>query len=314
MRQEVTYREGMLEVPRSVVLAAWAGAVAAGRAGPAAALAAVTGTDEPHTTTWAAVGPDSSAPTGAPPHGPGAAAPSWAVGESAGPLAGGTLSDLLTALAGSGARVRAALPAPGDPSGLAGPPVLTAEAVDAGEVVLVDDTAAPAGGRSGDGAATATALVPEVTTFGSFLEPGAHVAWTIHRARVRPDAEAMPLSSAARVLRAALSSATGALTDLDVARWREDAADRLSDARGGALSRDAFPPSAPPEAVSVATTAARVLLIVELAGGDDGGSLVSAEASARREVLREVDAVARAALAVAASSTGRGDQRPSAAS
>ncbi len=300
----------MLEVPRSVVLAAWAGAVAAGRASPASALAAVTGTDEPHTTTWAAAGPGSGA-VGAPPDGHGRTAPSWATGEGA-----GTLADVLSSLAGAGARVRAVLPAPGDPSGLAGPPALTADAVDAGEAVLVDDTVDPGAGapEPGAGTATASALVPEVTVFGSFVEPGALVTWTIHRARVRPDADAMTLSSATRVLRAALSSATGALTDLDVARWREDAADRLSDARGGALSRDAFPPSAPPEAVAVATTAARVLLIVELAGGDEGGSLVSAEAAARRGVLREVDGVARSALAVAASSTGQGSQRPSAAS
>ncbi len=306
----------MLEVPRSVVLAAWAGAVAAGRASPAAALAAVTGTDEPHTTTWAPASPGSGAMTDEPHHGLGSDAPSWAIGEGVGVLAGGTLADVLSALAGSGARVRAVLPAPGDPSGLAGPPALTADAVDAGEAVLVDDTAAPGAGspEPGAGTGTASALVPDVTVFGSSLEPGALVAWTIHRARVRPDAGAMTLASAARALRAALSSATGALTALDVASWRDDAADRLSDARGGALSRDAFPPSAPPEAVAVATTAARVLLIVELAGGDDGGSLVSTEAAARREVLREVEAVARAALAVAASSTGQDAQRASAAS
>ncbi len=307
----------MLEVPRSVVLAAWAGAVAAGRATPAAALAAVTGSDEPHTTqrrsaSAGAPGHPTAGPPWNGPARPGTASTTSSTGGRLAALAGGGLLDLVEGLAGTGARVRAVLPAPGDPAGLAGPPGLTADAVDAGEAVIVDDPGA--GGRFvADDAATATALVPEVSEFGSVLEPGAMVTWTVQPARVRADVDALDLDGAARTLRAALSRSSAELAGLDLARWREEAADRLADARGGALARDAFPPSAPPAAVATATTAARVLLIVELASADDGGAVVAGEASARREVLRGVDAVARAALAVAASSTWRA-QSPSAAS
>ncbi len=301
----------MLEVPRSVVLAAWAGAVAAGRATPAAALAAVTGSDEPHTTAWTTAAPAAGSPGEVPPSpGDAVGAVTGTVGARLAALAGAGLADLVASLAGTGARVRAVLPAPGDPAGLAGPPALTQDAVDAGEAVLVEDPATS--GAVAAGEAGATALVPEVTAFGSFLEPGAMVTWTLHPARVRPDVDALTLDGASRGLRSALSRATAALTALDVARWRDDAADRLADARGGSLARDAFPPSAAPQALAAATTAARVLLVVELASADDGGALVAGEAAARREVLREVGAVARTALAVAASSTSVG-QTPSAA-
>ena len=278
----------MLAVPRSVVLAAWGGALAAGAAVPAAHRA-ITGTDEPHAVVRASTGAH-LLPGQGPGCAPGAGRATAALERARGAL---DLGALLSALAGSGLRVRAVLPAPGDPSGLAGPPAMNAHAVDAGEAVVLD------AGPGEDG----LALVPEVEVFGSTLEPGATVAWHAHRARVGPGAAAVTLEGASRGLRAALVRATALLEDMDVARWRDDAADALADVRGGALPRDAFPPGASAQAMGTATTAARVLLLAGLAGADEGGALSLSQARARRAVITEVGSVARAALAAAASST-----------
>jgi hypothetical protein len=260
----------VLDVPRSVVLAAWAGAALAGAASVRDAVRAVTGTDEPH-----AVSGD--------------------------PAGAGDLAALLAALPPT-ATVRAVLPAPGDPTGLAGPPAFNAEAVDAGEAVLL----------TGPGA---TGLVPEVAVFGSAWEPGATVTWHAHAANAPAAPEAMTLADAQRALRTATAEATRALADLDVARWREEAADRIVAVRDGALRTAAFPPGTSAEALAVATSAARVRAIVALATEDDGAAITGHEATSRTRSLREVDAVARRALAVAASQggAGRGGQRASAA-
>lgn len=283
-----TYRGGVLSVPRSVVLAAWGGALAAGTTGLRPALRAVTGADEPHGVSPAPgpVSPLGGAADGAP---PGVLASAVASAQDVGAL--------LSALRGTGARVRALLPSPGDPAGLEGPPSFTADAVDAEEAVVVDGGAGGATGGAGTG------LVPRVVEFGSALEPGHTVVWQVHPARVGPSAEATTLEGAARGLRTALARATALMEDLDVARWRDDAGDALADVRGGALARDAFPPGASAQAVGAATTAARVLLLVELAGLDEGGALSSGQARARRAVIGDVSSVARAALAAAASST-----------
>ncbi len=106
----------MLEVPRSLRLAAWGAAVVRREADVARAVAAVEGSDEPHVVTGV----------------PGAA--------------GDGLADLLAHLRTGGATgVRAALPAPGDVLGLPGPAAFNTAALAAGECVLVDGTAAPLG-------------------------------------------------------------------------------------------------------------------------------------------------------------------------
>lgn len=254
----------MLEVPRSVVLAAWAGAAVRGAATVRDAVRAVTGTDEPHTVRDHP-DPDVTDLT--------ALLGSW----------------VAAAAPGDPPRVRAVLPAPGDPSGLAGPPPFTAEAVDAGEAVLVTGP----GGTTG--------LVPEVVAFGSVWEPGATTTWHAHAAGDPTAPESMTLADAQRALRSALAQATRALADLDVARWREEAADRIVAVRDGALPTSALPPGSSPEAFAVATSAARVRAIVALAAEDDGAAITGWEATARTRSLREVDAVARHALGVAAS-------------
>ncbi|NAZ77752.1 hypothetical protein GTQ99_20390, partial [Kineococcus sp. T13] len=182
-----------------------------------------------------------------------------------------------------------ALPVPGDPRGLPGPAALNVAALEAGECVVVELA----------GLQQRWALVPEVTEFGSAWEPGALVTWSLRAAAPRRAPESTGLADSERELRLALATATQALASLDVARWREDAADRIAAVRDGALAPDALPPGTSPRAARVLQTAARVLAIVELATEDDGAAITSWEATSRAQALREVAAVARRALTAA---------------
>jgi len=107
------------------------------------------------------------------------------------------------------------------------------------------------------------------------------------------------LAEAERELREALIAATETLAALDVARSREDAADRLAAVRDGGLPDRALPPSAPGRTARVLAMAARVRAIVELAGEDDGAAVTSHEAQQRSAALRALDGVSRRALAAA---------------
>jgi hypothetical protein len=260
----------VLDLPRSVLLALWGTAVLEGRAERERAVAVVTGQDEPHTV----VGEDQ--PVSASLHGPG-------------------LHDLLDHLQGRAVSLRALLPAPGDALGLPPVPDAVQAAVDAGEAVVV--AAAP-------GVVEGWTYVPQVGPFGSEHEPGFQVAWRgwRHPSGARVPAPAFgDLPEAERALRTALVQATEALHDLDVARWREDAADRIARLRDGGVDHRLLPPGTAPRAVRVIGTAARVRGIVEVAALDDGGSVSGWEASRRGDLLREIDGTARRALAAAAS-------------
>ena len=259
----------MLDLPRSARLAAWGTAALTGRVRREDAARAVVATDEAHAVQDlpSAVQPEDDVPA---------------------------VVALLAALRGAGAEgLRVALPAPGDPAGLPGPAAFNAEALEAGEAVLVEgELLLPHGvGRLG--------LVPQVTEFGSAWEPGASVTWLVAPVLAPPAPDGTSLADAERSLRSALAEAVRALADLDVARWREDAADRITAVRDGALSLAALPPDADPRALRVAASAARVRAIVALAVEDDGAAVTGYEASSRARSLREVDAVARRALAVA---------------
>jgi hypothetical protein len=170
-----------------------------------------------------------------------------------------------------------ALPVPGDPLGLAGPPSFNVEVLEVCEGVVLDGTD--------------LGLVPHRT--------GSGVVWACLPAvsrRQLPDA-----AEADTGLRQELLRTTGALADLDVARWRPELADELM-----ALRRTAdlgLPGSMAPGAVRLASTAARCGTIVELALRDDGGSVTASEALARREALVPLDRAARRALVAACSSS-----------
>lgn len=266
----LAYPGRVLDLPRSVLLALWGTAVLEGRADRDRAVAVVTGQDEPHTV----VGEDQ--PVSASLRGPG-------------------LHDLLEHLQDRARSVRALLPAPGDVLGLPPVPAAVQAAVDAREAVVA---------LAGPGEATGWTYVPQVERFGSEHEPGFQVSWRgwRHPSGARVPAPAFgDLPEAERALRRALLQATEALHDLDVARWREDAADRIARLRDGGVDHRLLPPGTAPRAVRVIGTAARVRGIVEVAALDDGGSVSGWEAARREDLLREIESTARRALAAAAS-------------
>ncbi|MBX9244497.1 hypothetical protein ICW40_06710, partial [Actinotalea ferrariae] len=201
---------------------------------------------------------------------------------------GAGLEDLL-AVWGSGLRSSAALlPVPGDVTGL--PPAVAAAAVEAGECVL-----AHAAGRS-------WAAVPEVIAFGSAFDTGHLVTWRVHEVpdwRPRLPGVVGTLSEAELSLREAMREATEALAQLDVARWREDAADAIAALRSDVGEGWHLPPGLAPRAVRVLATAARLRAMVDLATADDGGAVNLWQADQRSAALRHVDHAARRAVAAA---------------
>jgi len=176
----------------------------------------------------------------------------------------------LTALREGGeSRLRTVLPVAGDPRGLPGPGSFSAAAMSVGEGVL------------GDG----LGLAPDVID-------GTTVLWTMHDVtRTRPDP--ISLAEADHDLAATLRTAARALTELDVARWRPEAAGALSAIRahaGGGLA-----PGYPARAHRVLAQAQRLRAIAELAGADHGAAVIAREMEARAAELRPLDRAARRA-------------------
>jgi hypothetical protein len=109
----------------------------------------------------------------------------------------------------------------------------------------------------------------------------------------------MDVGEADRRLRRALHESAAELLDLDVARWRPEAADALMDLHHPA--RPVPPPGTPDRCVQLAGRAIQALGIVELALQDDGGAVGRADAAARRRALQPLGAAARRALVAACS-------------
>jgi hypothetical protein len=256
----------VLVLPRSARLAAWGTAVLTSGIETSLAVKAITGDDEPHEVNAEF---EVSAVLGLP--------------EKCG------LSELLTTLIRHGApSLSVGLPAPGDVLGLPGPPSFNTAALEAGECVLV-----------GQGPGPAIGIVPQITEFGSIYEPGAMVSWRAYAVGRRRVTDLGSVSDADRELRTALTDATQELARLDIARWREDAADRVASIRDGGLERGMLPPGTPRRCVRVLATAARVRAIVELASEDDGAAVNGHEAQRRAEALRRLDGVSRRAMVAA---------------
>jgi hypothetical protein len=168
-----------------------------------------------------------------------------------------------------------ALPTPGDPLGLAGPPAFNADALEVGEAVVLTGTDA--------------GLVPHVA--------GAGVVWTFQEASSRRQVPGV--AEADTGLRQVLLRTAETLADLDVARWRPEVADELM-----AMRRTVdlpFPPHWDGRAVRLASLAVRCRTVVDLALDDDGGAVTVAEAEARRAALAPLDHAARRALVAACS-------------
>jgi len=256
----------MLLLPRSARLAAWGTAVLADGLDPAAAVAAVTRDDEPHEVEV-----------------------DFEVAATLGLPAKAGLLELLGGLQRNGTpHLSVALPAPGDLVGLPGPVTFNEVATEAGECVLAPEGPGPAIG-----------IVARVTEFGSVYEPGAMVTWQAHAVGRRRVTAVGSVREADRELRSALAEAVEELARLDVARWREDAADRVAAIRDGGLERGIVPPTTPPRCVHVLSRAARVRAIVELASEDDGAAVTQQEAQRRTGALRRLDGVSRRAMVAA---------------
>ncbi|WP_169165722.1 hypothetical protein [Cellulomonas taurus] len=248
-----------LTLPRSVLLALWLAEPSPGSGPVQRLLDAVQGEDEPHRVSTT---DDGDTPA--------------------------SLADLVAVWASGPRTVAAVLPAPGDPAGA--PASVAGAAQEAGEAVLVSTV-------DGDWAA-----VPRVQSFGSVYEPGYLVTWQVSRVPAWQNAlvgQVGTLREAERELTGALSRATEALTSLDVARWREDAAEQIAALSAGADPRWSLPPGMDQRRVRVLTQAARLRAIVDLATGDDGAAVNLWQVDQRSTALRDVDRAARRALAVA---------------
>ncbi len=170
--------------------------------------------------------------------------------------------------------VMLALPAAGDPAGLAGPADFNSEAVDVGEAVILDGAG--------------VGLVP--------VQVGAGVFWQVRPAAAPPPPD---LGEADRGLRAVLREVADTLAALDVAQWQPDVADALLNLRRSGGPH--LPPGMGQKAVAVATTAVRCRAIVDLAWQTDGATVTGRETDARLDSLRPLDRAARRALAAACS-------------
>ena len=97
----------------------------------------------------------------------------------------------------------------------------------------------------------------------------------------------------------ALVQAGDALTELDLASWRPDAAHEAAALLREDVSSDVLPPGLSAPQVDVLTRAARLLALVQLALEDDGGAVVAQQGAVRRRLLGDLEHTARRALAAA---------------
>ncbi|MFD7625390.1 hypothetical protein ACFV7Q_04965 [Streptomyces sp. NPDC059851] len=249
----------MLFEPRSGRLAAWGNALLAGLVSPDEAAMSIVGEDAVHRVAGL---PDEDAPVGL----------TLALGR-------------LRRLGVTGLRV--ALPVPGHPLGLSGPPEFNARALEAGEAVVA--------------VGAALGLVPEVSEAGPAGDVHVEVVWHCLPVRDAPPADVPSLGEAERELAEGMREATVVLARLDVAASGPAAEAALSAYRARAeAGREALAPGYPARAVRVLALAQRVGLLVSLAyERGHGGAVAASEMAARAEALRPVERVARRALVAA---------------
>ncbi|MCC5034328.1 hypothetical protein DMH02_014120 [Streptomyces sp. WAC 00631] len=263
----------MLTEPRSGRLAAWGNALLAGLVPPDDAVQRIVGDDALHRVEGL---PGESGPVG--------------------------LSLALGRLRGLGAAgFRVALPVPGHPLGLSGPPEFNTRALASEEAVLVPGAA--------------LGLVPEVSEAGPEGDVHVEVVWHCLPVREAPPADVPSLGEAERELAEALRDATELLSRLDLAGAGPAAQAALEAYRARAeRDREVLAPGYPPRAARVLELAQRVGALVAIArgpgaaGGGGGGGCAGAEHGAavsasqmavREEALRPVERTARRAQVAA---------------
>jgi hypothetical protein len=257
----------MLDEPRAGRLAAWGNALFAGLVSPDEAALRAVASDAVHRV---AALPDESGPVGL-------------------TLALGRLRSM--GVAG----LRIALPAPGHPLGLSGPPEFNVTALAAGEAVLAW------GPPAGPATAPALGLVPEVNEAGPAGDVLTEVVWRCLPVRQAPPADVPSLGEAERELAEVMRDATEALTALDVAGAGPVARARLEAYRARSGARQLLAPGYPPRAVRVLELAQRVGALVEIAEAtrEHGGAVSAAQIAERDRLLRPVERAARRARVAA---------------
>ncbi|QXJ23176.1 hypothetical protein AGRA3207_004301 [Actinomadura graeca] len=182
---------------------------------------------------------------------------------------------------------RLALPGPGDPLGLTGPPDFNRAAIDAGAAVVV---------RLGE---RAMGLVPAEDRRGSSY---VGIRWTTWDAAPgQPDVPS--LADADRQLTLAMRDATEALLTVDgVSGVPAEIADALADLRDPDRGDHPLAPGYPPRAHRVAALADRLSLVVDLARRMDDRGLTANQMFCRGEALRLLDGAVRRALVAACNS------------
>ncbi|MGW5481265.1 hypothetical protein [Streptomyces sp. NPDC004008] len=249
----------MLSEPRSGRLAAWGNALLAGFISPDDAASAIVGEDAVHRVEGL---PGESAPVGL----------TLALGR-------------LRTLGVTGLRV--ALPAPGHPLGLSGPPEFNARALEAEEAVVCHGAA--------------FGLVPQVDEAGPDGDVHVEVVWHCLPVREAPPADVPSLGEAERELAEALREATEVLSRLDVAA-SGPVAEAAIDAYRARAERgpEVLAPGYPPRAVRVLELARRVGLLISVAyENGQGGAVSASEMAARTQALRPVERTARRAQVAA---------------
>jgi hypothetical protein len=190
--------------------------------------------------------------------------------------------------------VRLVLPVPGDLTGLPGPDTLRRAALASGAAAVASATPEAAG----------LGLVPRREEHGNPAEgQTVTISWTAVGSDPLPSQGYLPLSEADEDLTAALRESTESLLSLDIARWRPELAEALTDlrrtARSGKDEGSWLPPGYPARARLLLSRAAQLGRVVELATADDpGGSVTTVEVNGRRAALATLErAVRRARLA-----------------
>jgi hypothetical protein len=196
--------------------------------------------------------------------------------------------DAVLAECGPSCDAATVLPVPGDPTALG--PAVAAQAIEAGEVVLL---------RSRTGS---RALVPMIRRFGSALEPGHHVTWLVSPVldwRRAVLAQVGTPGEADRALQAELRTATSALLSLDVSHWWPEVAAQVDLLRDASLPVERLPPGLEPSRLRMLTMAARLRAIIDLAVRDQMLPASVFVADQRTAALREIDRAARRAISAA---------------
>lgn len=258
-----TYADPMDSGLRSGRFVAWGNAVLAGLVSPDAAAERITGADRPHRVLGATL-----------------LAPSLTALDD--PVTGVSLPVLLAGLRPAGVQALVlALPVPGDPSGLPGPPEFNARAIHFGEAVLTVG-GAPCG------------LLPEHIAEDPDGVPGPGALWRVEPVAVRAALDLPSLAEAERELAETMRTATEALDALEVARWRPEAADRLDAIRAN-TGGECLAPGYPARAHRVLALAQRVNAIAELAADDSGAAYDVRGITGRAAELRPLARAARRA-------------------